>query len=312
MSGPLVTVLLAAYKGNAYAGEQIESILAQTYRNFRLVLSDDGEETAGLLQSYADRYPDRVVHHRSGRRFGSAQKHFLYLTEQFADAGYLMFSDQDDRWHPDKIEKTLALMRKTEAEAGEGKPVLVHTDLAVVDGSLKPLDPSFCHYSRLDGSRLELNQILVQNVVTGCTVMINRTLAGLALRGKDRPEMRMHDWWMALCAAAFGKAAFLPEVTIDYRQHGGNVVGAKDPRSLAYIWKKIRGSEVREALTDTAAQAGAFLEVYRELLTPEQRTLLQAYAAVPEKNKIARLSVYRRYGLWKQDPRRRAGQILWW
>ena len=142
--------------------------------------------------------------------------------------------------------------------------------------------------------------------------MINRALAGLALEGKDRPELRMHDWWMALCAAAFGRAAFLPEATMDYRQHGGNVVGAKDPRSLSYVWQKIRGSEVHAALVDTAAQAGAFLETYRERLTPEQRKMLQAYADAPEKNKFARLGVYRRYGLWKQDPRRRLGQILWW
>lgn len=307
-----VTVLLAAYKGSTYAPSQIESILAQDCGGWRLVLSDDGDWTAEVLDRYAAAYPDRIVRYRAGARFGSAQKHFMALLRAFRESPYIMFCDQDDIWHPDKIRRTLALMKQTEASAGAGAPVLVHTDLRVVDAKLQEMAPSFTRYSRLDGSALSLNRLLVQNTVTGCTVMINRALAEMALQAEDVPEMQMHDWWMALTAAAFGKAAFLPEATMDYRQHGSNTVGAKNPNSLSYVMDKIRAGGARKALEDTAAQAGAFLRIYGPQLSEAQKEMLEAFSSAPERGKAARLRIYGKYGFWKKDLRRRLGQLLWW
>ncbi len=310
-----ITILLAAYKGNAFAGAMIDSILAQDCDTWKLVLSDDGEDTAELLESYARRFPDRITHLRSGLRFGSAQKHFLYLLEQYKDSPYIMFCDQDDIWHPDKVRKTFELMQKTEAEeaaAGRsGSPVLVHTDLRVVDGELKELAPSFTAYSSLDGNRLAFHELLMQNVVTGCTTMINQPLADMAVRAKDCPQMLMHDWWLALIAAAFGKAAYLPEATIDYRQHGKNTVGAKNPRSLRYIVSRIKGQNIRKSLDDTARQAEAFAALYGSELSAHQQELLAAYASLLSAGKLKRLMIYRKYHLWKQDPRRRIAQLIW-
>lgn len=306
-----ILILLAAYKGGRFIRPMVDSILAQDVGGWRLILSDDGEDTAPILQEYADKYPDKITHYRSGRRFGSAQKHFMHLLEQFGgQADYIMFSDQDDVWHPDKVRLTLRLMEQ--AETDPSLPVLVHTDLRVVDGQLHEMDPSFQHYSGLDGHRLALEQLLVQNVVTGCTMMINRSLARLACRPVGEGDMLMHDWWLALIAAAMGRAVFLDRATIDYRQHGGNVVGAKDPRSAGYVLQKLKGGAVRRSLVDTARQAGAFLSCYRQELTPDQQALLADYAAAPEKGKLARLALYRRRGLWKYGLNRRIGQILWW
>ena len=312
-----VTILLAAYKGNEYVGAMIDSILAQDCDNWELVLSDDGGFTEDLLAEYAEKYPDRIIHHRTGQRFGSAQKHFLHLMKEFRNAEYLMFCDQDDVWHPDKVRKTLAAMQKAERDArGESReenapPVLVHTDLRVVDGELKLLDESFMHYSRLDGNRLALNELLIQNVVTGCTLMINRPLTVLALEGADEEKMLMHDWWIALCAAAFGKSVFLPEATIDYRQHGGNVVGAKSPLNPAYLKSRLSGGAIKKALNDASAQAEAFLRVYGDRLNAAQKETAEAYAKLPGMGKIARLRTYSRYGFWKKDPGRRAAQMIW-
>ena len=165
-----------------------------------------------------------------------------------------------------------------------------------------------------------MEQLLVQNVVTGCTMMINRSLARLACRPVGEGDMLMHDWWLALIAAAMGRAVFLARATIDYRQHGGNVVGAKDPRSAGYVLQKLKGGAVRRSLVDTARQGRGlpflfrrpFLSCYRQELTPDQQALLADYAAAPEKGKLARLTLYRRRGLWKYGLNRRIGQILWW
>ena len=311
------TILLAAYKGNGYAGAMIDSILAQDCDNWELVLSDDGGFTEDLLAGYAEKYPDRITLHRSGRRFGSAQKHFLYLMKLCRNAEYLMFCDQDDVWHPDKVRKTLAAMQAAEQAAREesrsenAPPVLVHTDLRVVDGDLRTIDESFMHYSRLDGTRLKLNELLIQNVVTGCTLMINRPLTALALEGAEEEKMLMHDWWIALCAAAFGRSVFLPEATIDYRQHGGNVVGAKSPLNPAYLKSRLSGGAIRKSLDDTSAQAAAFLKVYGERLDAAQKETVEAFAKLPETGKLTRLRTYSRYGFWKKDPGRRIAQMIW-
>ena len=98
-----VCILLAAYNGAAYIRQQIDSILQQDYPNIQLVLSDDGSQdgTQEILAEYEAKYPGRVIWHQSGKRFGKAQTHFMHLLRTFHDADYIMFSDQDDVWHPD-------------------------------------------------------------------------------------------------------------------------------------------------------------------------------------------------------------------
>ncbi len=304
-----VLILLAAYKGGAYIREMVDSILQQDWEDWFLILSDDGTDTAPILQEYADRYPDRIRHHRSGQRFGCAQKHFMYLLRTFGDqAPYCMFCDQDDVWHPDKVRKTLEAMQKAETDAAQ--PVLVHTDLNVVDGALKQIAPSFLDYSGLKGDRLRLNQLLMQNVVTGCTAMINRSLAQLASREVSEDGMLMHDWWLALLAAAKGSCVFLNEATIDYRQHGSNSVGAKNTRSVGYILGRMR-SGIRRSMEDTSCQAAALLAAYPELFTGKQREMLEDFSCIFQKKKLQRIGCYLRHRLWKVGLTRKIAQIIW-
>lgn len=306
-----VVILLAAYNGAAYLPEMIDSLLAQDTDDFRLVLSDDHSQdgTPALLADYAARFPEKIVYHDSGLRFGSAQKHFMYLLSRFGDsAPYFMFCDQDDVWHSDKVRKTLALMKKTETE--KKLPALVHTDLRVVDQDLREMAPSFLHYSRLDGGCTALRRLLVQNVVTGCTVMVNRELARLA--GGEIPEAcLMHDWWLALLASACGRVGFLDEATMDYRQHGTNTVGAKDAGSLTYVTGKLRENRMKTAIFDTFDQAGALADRYAGLLPAAEEATLRDYGALARKGKLARITAYSSGGFWKQGLARRAGQLLW-
>lgn len=310
MNQDTILILLATYNGEAYIQQQLDSLLSQDHPHLRIVVSDDGsgDKTVSILESYAIEHPDKVLHYRSGQRFGCAQKHFLHLLRQFHDADYLMFCDQDDVWHPDKVRKTLEQMRKTEVDPQI--PALVHTDLRVVDSSLNEIAPSFCAHSGLNGSRLALNQLLVQNVVTGCTVMINRALAMLSCREVDTDAMMMHDWWLALLASACGKTAFVNEATMDYRQHSSNSVGAKNVHSPSYLLTRLRSRSMRRSLQKAAAQAAAFLDAYRDILTEEQKTLLHAFIAAQTQHMIKRNLTYIKYGLLKSGALRKASQLL--
>ena len=203
-------------------------------------------------------------------------------------------------------------MRETEAECGADVPVLVHTDLRVVDEAGAEICPSFMQFSKLDGKRLAFNQLLAQNVVTGCTMMINRRLAALAAEAENVPQMMMHDWWLAMAAAAMGRAAFLPEATIDYRQHGKNVVGAKNAGSLSYLLSRLSGQYVKRMRDDTAVQAAAFAQLYGERLNEKDKETCLAFISLLSKGKAARLKTVRKYGFWKNTFPRRAGQFIWW
>lgn len=307
---PQITVLLATYNGSKYVRQMIDSVLAQDYDDFHLVLSDDGskDDTASVLEAYAQAYPQRITHYRSGLRFGNAQDHFMHLLQQFHETPYIMFCDQDDYWHTNKITKTLKKMQEIEKA---NLPAVVHTDLRVVDGQLQLMDPSFMHFSKLKGHRLALHQLLVQNVVTGCTMMLNRELALLACDHMPTDKILMHDWWLALIAAAMGVTGYLNEPTIDYRQHGNNVVGAKNTRSAAYILKKIKNDGVKSAMAQTYRQAKVFDDCFGAMLSAPARKAVQAYAAMAGQNGLLRRICYIKYGFWKCGLQRIVAQLIW-
>ena len=305
-----VRILLATYNGEKYISEMIDSILAQDYQDWQLVLSDDQSKdgTASILEDYAEKYPDRISHYRSGLHFGNAQDHFLHLLNQFPDAPYLMFCDQDDVWHKNKVSGTLGKMKEIEQQ---GVPAVVHTDLRVVDGQLRELAPSFMAYSGLSGERMQLKHLLVQNVVTGCTMMINRALAELAIAHMPEGKILMHDWWLAMVGAAMGKTGFWNQATIDYRQHGNNTVGAKDTKSIAYILKKIRNDGVRKAMEQTYGQAEVFLNAFENLMSPEQRKIVADYAALKDCGAVARKMGFLKGGYYKYGLQRIIAQFIW-
>lgn len=305
-----VLILLASYNGSKYIEEMVDSIIAQDYADWHLVLSDDGskDNTPEILEAYAAKMPEKITHYRSGMRFGNAQDHFMHLLKQFRDAPYVMFCDQDDVWHSDKIGKTLEKMKQI--EANPAIPAMVHTDLRVVDGELREINPSFIAFSKLDGYRLSLNGLLMQNVVTGCTMMLNRALAELSVARTPAGGIQMHDWYIALLAAACGKTGYLDEATIDYRQHGNNVVGAKNPRLLGYILARISGKVVRGSIFAASAQAQVLLDTCSDLLPQDARTTLAAFAAVRESGWLKRKRLYVRHGFYKIGLTRCIAQFL--
>lgn len=306
----VVTILLATYNGQKYIEEQINSIIAQDFSDWKLILSDDGssDSTAEILESYAEKMPEKIVHYKSGKRFGNAQNHFMHLLEQFHNTPYIMFCDQDDVWHPDKISKTFARME--EIEKDPSVPALVHTDLCVVDQSLNKLSDSFCRFSKLDGNRLGLGQLLVQNVVTGCTLMINRALAQLACESPLPKNALMHDWWIALICSVFGTSSFLNQPTIDYRQHSNNSVGAKNVTSPEYLFAKLKSGAMKRSLKNAALQAEAFIECYGEKIPQEKKKIISDFAKTKDLSIFRRNLVYLKHGLYKYGAIRILAQFL--
>ena len=290
-----VLILLATYNGEKYINEMVDSILNQDYEDWALVLSDT-DKTPEILDEYAAKFPNKITHYRSGQRFGNAQKHFMHLLNTHRDAPYIMFCDQDDRWHSDKVSKTLEKMQEIEET---DTPCLVHTDLVVVDGELNKISDSFCKLSKLDGNRLALNQLLVQNVVTGCTMMINKRLADLSCEKPLPEEALMHDGWIALICSVFGKSAFLDESTIDYRQHGNNSVGAKNVASLPYLIERFKSKAMKNSLKNAAIQAKAFADSFGENISEDKKVIIEDFAKTADCSVFKRNRIFIKHRLFK-------------
>lgn len=305
-----ITIVLASYNGEKYIETMIDSIIAQDYPHWQLILSDDGskDKTCAILQAYADKMPEKITFYRSGIRFGRPEKHFLHLLQKFHDTPYIMFCDQDDYWHPDKVRKTYELMKRTETDPAV--PAMVHTDLRVVDGELKLMNPSFMQMSGISGERMQVRHLLTQNVVTGCTMMVNRALAELGTRNIPEKGIPMHDWWLAMLAAACGKTGFLNEATIDYRQHGNNSVGAKNVYSANHILKQLKNHKMALHIRSSYVHAAVFLDCFRDVLPEDASKLIKVYAGLANKNWAARRAAYIRYGFWKASLPRKLGQLL--
>lgn len=207
----------------------LDYLFSQTYKNFEIIARDDGSQnkTFEILHSYNITIIDSKENLGAKGSFGE----LLEYAVQNSDADYFIFCDQDDVWEDDKIEKTLVKMQEMQSQYHD-EALLVHTDLKVVDEKLNILDDSFLKYERIKSQVNSLNRLLMQNTITGCTVMINKKLAYLALSIPS--DSIMHDWWIGLIASKFGKIGYLDEATILYRQHGNNDTGSKK-NNLSYI-----------------------------------------------------------------------------
>jgi glycosyltransferase involved in cell wall biosynthesis len=305
-----IDILLATYNGEKFLAEQIASIFAQSHLQFRLLVRDDGSSdgTASLLGDCAARRPGEVVViDNRGCRLGPSGSFGALL--EHSTAGYVMFCDQDDVWLPEKVARLLGRMRAAEEKYGHQTPILVHSDLAVVGERLETIHPSFWRYQRLSPIRgAKLNRLLVQNVVAGCAAMINRALAERAL--PIPPEAVMHDWWLALTAAALGRLECLAEATVLYRQHGQNRIGAQ--RWLRYVLAQARAllaGRTADVLQHSQRQAAALLCRFGPSLRAEQRSVVEAYATLGDHGPLSRRLLIVRHGLYKAGWIRNVGLL---
>ena len=220
-------VVMATFNGRLFLDQQIFSILEQSLPPARILVADDGsiDGTFQCLQSWQKRssVPIELLFSSDLGRLGSCRNFERLL--KATTLPYVMLADQDDIWDYNKAARLLSRMKQLEQERDCSQPLLVHSDLRLVDKHGKVLAPSFHRYQALDPDREDFLEIGLQNVVTGCACVINRACLQKAL--PFPAEVVLHDWWLALVASRFVGLGYLPESCLSYRQHQSNVVGAK-------------------------------------------------------------------------------------
>jgi glycosyltransferase involved in cell wall biosynthesis len=299
-----ILILLSTYNGEKYLKAQLDSLFSQSCQNFKLIIRDDGstDGTKEILSSYD------IELLSSGENLGVKKSFETLLKYAFenSDAEYFMFCDQDDVWNKDKIEKTLKKMQELKNLYGNKIPLLVHTDLEVVNERLETLSFSMWKSEHINPKANTLNKLLMQNTITGCTMMINRTLAMKSLSISSKAIM--HDWWIGLVATAFGKIGFIEESTIKYRQHGRNDTGAKTYDYKFIINKLKKFSDIN--IDKNIFQAKEFLEEYADKLDEKSKIMLEDFSTIKEKPYLQRISIILRYRLFKYGVIKNIGLVL--
>lgn len=307
-----IAIVLASYNGEKYILDQINSIINQSYHDWHLFIRDDGssDNTLKLEKNIASKYPQKITVFSNQTKFHGPKHNFFTLSKIALNKKYkyVMFCDQDDVWKNNKVESTYLKMKNV--EKASNVPTLIHSDLGVVDENLNVLGSSFMRYRALDPATKDLNHLLIQNNVTGCTMMVNRALLEKALQFKDIDLVAMHDWWFALIACIYGNIGFLDNATICYRQHGGNVVGATKVNSPQFIIKRLTGSaHVRETLHLAVDQAKLLVDTYSDI-PQNEKTLLKDFSNIYKHNKFYRMNFIRKNNILKQGKVQIIGEFI--
>jgi glycosyltransferase involved in cell wall biosynthesis len=231
----LAVILLATYNGDAHLEEQLDSILEQTHAQWLLLAKDDGstDETVEILQRYRKRFPEKMLYLGSSERnlgpalmFSSLIQHVLDQERELQLDDYcIALCDQDDVWHRDRLRITVDHLQ-SRLGAGPVPPLLIHSDLSVIDANGATLASRFSDYQGVMPRRNDFIALLALNVVTGCTTLMTPALARACTPVPE--QAYMHDWWIALVASLVGEIHYIEQPLVGYRQHGGNTLGARE------------------------------------------------------------------------------------
>lgn len=314
----MITILIAVYNGERYLKEQLESIRMQDYSEWRLIVRDDcsSDKSVQILEDFASRVANEVKVYINKPAYGNAKGNFARLLNDASDAEYIMFSDQDDVWKRDKLSICMDKMKELEEKYGSSIPLLVHSDVEVASENMEVISSSMFSYS---GIRREatLEQLLLQNNVTGCTMLFNQPLCNGIAPFAGNPNVIMHDYFAALYAKIFGRTAFINKPLVSYRQHGSNSVGAKASRSPLYLFKRLMDGKkaYKEAVIASVNQARYFLQIYGD--TMSEKSLFIEFAMIIRYTGICRMTCFERAEFfistksWKKGLARKIMQVLW-
>ena len=230
MNNKTISILLATFNSELFLEEQLNSIIKQNYSNWILYIRDDDstDNTKEIIKKYESEYKN-IVYLKDTIIKRGATMSFLWLLTK-VDSDYYMFCDHDDVWLPNKIQLTLDKMLESDID-GNLIPIIIHTDLVVVDKNLNLISDSFWKKSNLNTKDISYNNLAYANCITGCTMMINNPTKRLVniQQNIDFP----HDSWIGLLVSYNnGIIRSLDTQTILYRQHENNLIGINKKKSI--------------------------------------------------------------------------------
>ncbi|MGE8634555.1 MAG: glycosyltransferase family 2 protein, partial [Achromobacter piechaudii] len=286
-----VAILLCTYQGEKYLAAQLDSFAAQTFPSWKLWVSDDGSTDATLdkLKAFAERHKPGQVTLQAGPRKGFVKNFMSLICEPTLHADYYALSDQDDIWHPDKLERALKWLR----DVPQGQPALYCTRTELVDGAGQPIG-----FSPLFTRPPAFANALMQNVAGGNTMVMNNAARDLLLEAGADIDVVAHDWWIYIVVSACGGRVYYDsEPSLRYRQHGDNLIGANAGLSARLLRIKMLFEGHLKMWTNQHIQA---LSPLLPKLTPANLVIYNRFISARQRSLLPRVVGIKRSGVYRQ------------
>lgn len=228
----LVNILISTFNGEKYLGEQLDSILSQTYSNYKIYIRDDGstDNTCSIIKEYATKYS--CINYIEGENIGYGPS-FLNLLKEANEGDLWAYCDQDDVWLKDKLERGVAYFKDIntmQPEMYSGSYYIANEKLQVLGKVILKNDT---HYT-------------FQKAITECrhlgfNCMINAPLRELVLKGNIN-EIVTHDWWTELVVMEFGDVYEDEVCTVIHRRLNNSVSSSALKTRLHWVVKALQGN----------------------------------------------------------------------
>lgn len=206
---PAVSVVMCTFNGELYLKEQIDSILAQTYPFTEFLIFDDcsTDNTFDIISAYAQKHA-----------FIRLQKNpvnlgYNYNYEQALKAAsceVIAISDQDDVWHPQKLERMIITWRS--------ESPLIHCDSQRFEEAIPKSNPKRHLYQRFKGT--DTKKLFLFNSINGHALLLRKSFLPLIMPFQKNIY---YDWWAGVVASCNGGVDYIDEVLVYQRVHRRNI-----------------------------------------------------------------------------------------
>lgn len=260
-----VAIVLSTYNGEKYLREQIDSILNQTYKNFELIVRDDGskDSTVAIIKEYIEK-SDKEITLIEGKNLGFIKSFFDLLKR--ADADYYSFADQDDIWMPNKIELAVNSLNKLD----NTKPNMAFSNVDYYDTEM-----NFMGKGDSEGKNPSFLNSLYECINQGMTMVINKKARDYIIN--NIPEKCFfHDWWTYMICTGFGNVVQDDVVTVKYRRAKTNATVEGQGKITLLVWR-IKKLFLGDGMKDIKKQITIFKNLFYKDLSDENKKILNTF-----------------------------------
>ncbi len=286
MSEPLVSVAMCSYNGARWIAPQLRSIIDQTLKPCEIVICDDQstDDTQQVVERIASESPVSIRFFRNEQNLGISRN--FQRAMGLCRGEYIALSDQDDWWHPRKLEALVQVMEGREDVA------YAFCDARLVDQNLKPMPFLLWDIHQLTPQRQQILEsedamelMTVANFATGATMLFRRYWLEHLM--PVSPNW-IHDGWISLMLSAFSRCVLVREALVDYRQHPAQKVGACRREQLKQLtWQRRMNREFFTREAARWADAYAFLREKKHLMRRVSDLELVRRRAILDRDRLA-------------------------
>jgi len=290
-SPPRLALLMCTYQGERFLREQLDTIKAQTFGDWKLWVSDDcsSDGTLAILEEYQRMWGEQRLAIRRGPAQGFRANFLSLACDPEIEADYFAFADQDDLWDVDKLEVALRWIESISAQT----PALYCARTRLIDEQNQAIG-----YSPLFPRPFIFENALAQSGGGGNTMVFNAAARALLVEAGADVVVQTHDWWAYILVSGCGGRVYYDRVPkVGYRQHGKNLVGSNASwiGRLHRLWRILRGHF--KSMNDRNIAA---LQRMRHRLSPRSLVVLDQFRDARNQWFLPRLIGVKRSGIYCQ------------